>query len=402
MENTSNASAEKASGSTGSDWAGTVPQPAMTPDVTVVVPCYNVEKYLAQCLSSILENTRAVLEVIAVNDGSPDGSLAVMKSFAARDPRVHVIDKPNGGYGMAVNAGLANAHGTYVAVVEPDDYVRPHFYDHTVAFARSFETLPDVVKTPYLRITMPDTPKERTYYCAYYDRLRPPHQPFTIAEVPRLLQHHPSIWSALYRRAFLEEKGIRFMEVPGAGWVDNPFLVETLCQASSIVYLNTPYYCYREDLPGSSSMLRSTLLGFERWHQMLDIIERLGIDDPRVLAAHYVRGFTYMGGALEAADAQSSDEVSRAMASMVARMDPKLVLVSRYLDGNRKRMFCRLRGIEGASWSELPHLGSLADELVYSLRTNGIGFAASRIGMYFARKLHIKANDPTKTASAGI
>ena len=178
--------------------------------------------------------------------------------------------------------------------------------------------------------------------------------------------------------------------------------METLCQASSIVYLNTPYYCYREDLPGSSSMLKSTLLGFERWHQMLDIIERLGIDDPGVLSAHYVRGFTYMGGALEADDAKDSEEVLQAVTSMVERMDPKLVLASRYLDGNRKRMFCRLRGIEGASWSELPHLGSLADEFVYSLRTNGLGFAASRVGMYFARKLHIKANDPTKTASAGI
>ncbi len=402
MESTANGLDQKAPKPTGSDWAGTVPQPAVTPDVTVIVPCYNVERYLSQCLSSILDNRRVGLEVIVVNDGSPDGSLAIMEGFAARDPRVHVIDKPNGGYGMAVNAGLANAHGTYVAIVEPDDYVRPYFYDHTVAYARSFDPLPDVVKTPYTRIAMPGTPKERPYNCAYYDRLRPPHQPFTIADVPRLLQHHPSIWSALYRREFLEEKGIRLMEVPGAGWVDNPFLVETLCQASSIVYLDTPYYCYREDLPGSSSMLKTTLLGFERWHQMLDIIERLGIDDPGVLSAHYVRGFTYMSGALEAADAGGSDEVSQAIRAMVDRMDPQLVLASRYLDGGRKKMFCRMRGIEGASWSALPHVGSLADEFVYSLRTNGLGFAASRVGMYFARKLHINANDPTKTASAGI
>ncbi len=402
MDSACNAGCGKVARTTGSDWAGVVPQPEITPDVTVIVPCYNVERYLEQCLSSILDNRRACLEVIVVNDGSPDGSLAIMESFAQRDPRVHVVNKPNGGYGMAVNAGLANAHGTYVAVVEPDDYVRPYFYDHAVAFAHSFDPLPDIVKTPYTRITMADTPKERTYHCAYHDRLRPPHQPFTVAEVPRLLQHHPSIWSALYRRAFLEEKGIRFMEVPGAGWVDNPFLVETLCQAASIVYLDTPYYCYREDLPGSSSMLKNTLLGLERWHQMLDIIERLGIDDPGVLAAHYVRGFTYMSGALEAQDAGGSEEVAQAIAAMVDRMDPQIVLASRYLDGNRKRMFCRLRGIEGATWSELPHLGSLADEFVYSLRTNGLGFAASRVGVYFARKLHIKANDPTKTASAGI
>lgn len=386
---------------TGADWAGTVPAPEQAPDVTVIVPCYGVERYLEQCLSSILENRRARLEVIAVNDGSPDGSLAIMESFAARDPRVHVINKPNGGYGMAVNAGLANAHGDYVAVVEPDDYVLPYFYDHTVAYARSFDELPDIVKTPYLRVTMPDTPKQRVYHCAYYSRLKPNRQPFTIGDVPRLLQHHPSIWSALYRRAFLEEKSIRFMEVPGAGWVDNPFLVETLCQAESIVYLDESYYCYREDLPGSSSMLRSSLLGFERWHQMLDIIERLGIDDPGVLSAHYVRGFTYMSGVVEEAEVGNT-EISEAMESMVARMDPALVLSNRFLDNRRKQMFCRMRGIEGAAWSSLPHMGSLVDELIYSLRTNGVAFAWSRVGMYFARKLHIAANDPTKTASAGI
>ena len=90
------------------------------------------------------------------------------------------------------------------------------------------------------------------------------------------------------------------------------------------------------------------------------------------------------------------------MRRMFSRMDPDLVLASRYLGGDRKRLFCRVRGIEGARWSPLPHLASLAEEFWYSLRTNGPAFACSRVGVYFARRLHIAANDPTKTASAGI
>ncbi len=382
-------------------WAGAVPAPAVAPDVTVIVPCYNVERFLDQCLSSVLANDRVRLEVIVVNDGSKDGGLAVMRRFEEADSRVHVIDKPNGGYGMGFNAGLANAHGTYVAVVEPDDYVRPHFYDEAFAFARSFSELPDVVKTPYVRVTMPETPRERLYHCAYYDRIHPDRQPFVLHDEPRLIQHHPSIWSALYRRGFLEEKGIAMMEVPGAGWVDNPFLVETLCQAERIVFLNKEFYCYREDLPGSSSMLKTTGLAFERWNQMADILERLGVDDPGILAAHCVRGFTYLSGIMEEANVAGSpaeDEMRR----MFARMDPALVLASRYIDGGRKRLFCRVRGIEGASWSPMSHFASLAEEFWYSLRTNGPVFACSRIGVYFARRLHIAANDPTKTASAGI
>lgn len=382
-------------------WAGAVPEPAEAPDVTVIVPCYNVERFLDQCMSTVLANDRARLEVIVVNDGSKDGSLAVMRRFEGADPRVHVVDKPNGGYGMGVNAGLANAHGTYVAIVEPDDYVRPHFYDETVAFARTFPELPDIVKTPYTRVTMPETPRERLYHCAYYDRIHPQRQPFTLHDEPRLIQHHPSIWSALYRRAFLEEKDIHMMEAPGAGWVDNPFLVETYCQAASIAFLNKEFYCYREDLPGSSSMLKTTGLAFERWNQMTDIIERLGVDDPGILSAHYIRGFTYLSGIMEEANIAGSPAEAE-MRRMFARMDPDLVLASRYLDGKRKALFCRVRGIEGARWSSLPHLGSLADEFWYSLRTNGVRFALSRVGVYFARRLHIAANDPTKTASAGI
>ncbi|WP_289458601.1 hypothetical protein, partial [Klebsiella pneumoniae] len=86
-------------------------------------------------------------------------------------------------------------------------------------------------------------------------------------------------------RGFLDEKGIRFMEVPGAGWVDNPFLIETLCQADTIVYKEQPYYHYREDLPGSSSVLRKARLSFDRWNQMMDIIERLGVTDDGILKA---------------------------------------------------------------------------------------------------------------------
>lgn len=386
---------------TAADWAGVVPEPTEAPDVTVIVPCYNVEPYLNQCLSTVLENDRAKLEVIVVNDGSKDGSLAVMRRFESQDGRVHVVDKPNGGYGMGVNVGLLNAHGTYVAIVEPDDYVRPHFYDEALDFARSFEGLPQIVKTPYTRVTLPGTPRERLYHCAYFDRIHPGRQPFTLHDEPRLIQHHPSIWSALYLRSFLEEKKIRMMEVPGAGWVDNPFLVETYCQADSIAFLNKEFYCYREDLPGSSSMLKTTGLAFERWDQMTDIIERLGVDDPGILSAHYVRGFTYLSGIIEEANIAGSPAEGQ-MRRMFSRMDPDLVLASRYLGGDRKRLFCRVRGIEGARWSPLPHLASLAEEFWYSLRTNGPAFACSRVGVYFARRLHIAANDPTKTASAGI
>ena len=81
------------------------------PLVSVVVPVYNVERYVEQCVESLTGQTLADIEVILVNDGSTDGSLELLRAAEARDARVRVIDKPNGGYGAAVNRGLDEARG---------------------------------------------------------------------------------------------------------------------------------------------------------------------------------------------------------------------------------------------------------------------------------------------------
>ena len=182
-------------------------------DVSVIVPCYNTERFLDQALSTAEMNDSCRLEIIAVNDGSTDGSLAIMREHAARDPRVRVIDKENSGYGANMNRGIREARGTYIGILEPDDYLRPHMFDTLFAAARR-HNLPDMVKSPYIRVWMPTTPQEHLYNCSYYHRIKPVDQPFTLKDCPRLIQHHPSIWSAIYRKGFLEESGITFMEVP--------------------------------------------------------------------------------------------------------------------------------------------------------------------------------------------
>lgn len=369
-------------------------------DVTLIVPTYNTGKFLDQALSTARQNSTARLEIIAVNDGSTDDSLAIMRRHEQQDPRVRVIDKPNGGYGSACNRGLAEARGTYVAILEPDDYVRPGFYDEMLAFARTFPELPDVVKTPYTRVTQPCTPQERLYHCAYAHRLDLDHQPFTIFERPRLLQHHPSIWSAMYRRAFLEEKGIRFKEAKGGGWVDNPFLVETLCQARSIVFLEKEFYCYREDLPGSSSMLKATNLAFERWNDMTDILDRLGIDDAGVRRAHTVRGISYLSGIMEEAKIAGSDAEAQ-MRRMFERMPVASVLENPNISNTIKTMFCTVRGIEPTFDAGL-YRKALVDEFAYSVRNNGLPFALSRVLLFLGRRSKISRNNPTLTSSAGI
>lgn len=356
-------------------------------DVSVLVPCYNVERWLDQALTSAEQNDRARIEILAINDGSKDGSPAIMEEHARRDPRVRVIDKPNQGYGASMNRGIDEARGTYVAILEPDDWVEPHMYDDLFEFAQSFFLVvpPDVVKSSYWRVVDAGTPDEHRLHCPYYGRITPPQQPFTLVECPRVVQHHPAIWSCLYRRGFLVDKGIRFKEVPGAGWVDNPFLFETMGQAETIVYTDQPYYNYREDLPGSSSSNRVLGLSFERWNDMADVVDRLGITDAGVLHALGTIAFRYAGEAV-GRGALDDDDLREAMGHMFSRLSDKTILGCENVSPQLRRLAFELSCRPVPRISGLGYLRGLVEEYVYSIRSNGPGFALFQTRRYLGRR----------------
>lgn len=375
-------------------------------DVSVILPCYNVEKYLDQALCSAEKNTLINLEIICVNDGSTDATLDVIKRHEAKDERVRVIDKPNAGYGAAVNRGFDEARGTYVAILEPDDWVEPHMYDNLFTLAHRYESkaigYPDIVKSSYWRIWMPETDRQRRLHCSYYKRIQPSHQPFTLAECPRLIQHHPSIWSALYLHDFLRRSSIRFKEVPGAGWVDNPFLIETMCQAKSIIYTDDPYYNYREDLPGSSSATRVLGLSFERWNDMCDVADRLQIDDPGIRQALDTIGFRYVGEAIGRGGLDDA-ELKDGMKKIFSRMHTEDILALTNVSPQLRRLAFSLSGREVPELTGCGYMKSLIREFFYSVRVNGLGFAIARTGVYRQRRQRQDANaDPMRPHSGDI
>lgn len=344
--------------------------------VSIIVPIYNAGPYLEQCLDSIVGQTHKDLEIILLNDGSTDDSLTTIRRYAENDGRIKMIDKQNQGYGATCNRGLAEATGTWISIVEPDDWIEPGMCADMLAFAAKFadEGTPlDIVKTPYWRIWMPDTKQQRKLNCSYKDRIHPPKQPFAIADAAHLLCHHPSIWSAIYRKSFLDEHNIRFKEIPGAGWADNPFLVETLCQTDRIGYFDTAYYCYREETPEKSKNFAhsNTLLPLERWNDMMDVLERLGITDERILRAHNSRGFTYLSGIIEEVDL-THDDVRKAAKHMFERMDADLVFSDNEVSPGMKRLYAGLRGIPCPKINPLPHMKGLVGQGVYNLKNTGV------------------------------
>ena len=193
--------------------------------VSVVVPIYNVGATLDECLASLEAQTYRNLEIICVNDGSTDDSEAIAQRHAAYDGRIVVVSKSNEGYGASCNRGIALAKGVWIGIVEPDDIVAPTFLEELLSWAGRHGGVAavDVVRCGYWREFKGAEGSPERVVCPYLGRVSSRRQPFAIGDGAELLCHHPAIWAGLYRRGFLEEKNIRFVEAPGAGWVDNPF-----------------------------------------------------------------------------------------------------------------------------------------------------------------------------------
>ena len=117
------------------------------PKVSIVVPIYNVEKYLRKCLESIENQTLEDIEVICVNDGSKDRSKEIVNEFVNRDPRFILIDKPNTGYGNSMNVGFERATGEYIGIVESDDYADSDMFETLYHEAHANHL--DVLKSGY-------------------------------------------------------------------------------------------------------------------------------------------------------------------------------------------------------------------------------------------------------------
>ena len=101
--------------------------------ISVIVPVYNVETYLDRCIQSIASQTYKNLEIILVDDGSPDRSGAICDQWAAKDDRIRVIHKENGGAGLARNVAMDQARGSFLSFIDSDDYIEPHMYAHLLS-----------------------------------------------------------------------------------------------------------------------------------------------------------------------------------------------------------------------------------------------------------------------------
>ncbi len=161
--------------------------------ISVIVPVYNVEPYLRRCLDSVLGGAYPELEVVCVNDGSADGSLAILREYEARDGRVLVVDQENRGLSAARNAGLERARGAYIAFVDSDDWVHPRYFQDLMEGRRRSGA--DIVLCE-ARVTGGDAPDEH-----YPDP--PPVREISLAELEKRPLEKDRAWGKLYTRSVI-------------------------------------------------------------------------------------------------------------------------------------------------------------------------------------------------------
>lgn len=238
-------------------------------DLSVIVPIYNVENYLRECLDSLIHQSFKNIQIICINDGSTDGSLSIILEYARRDLRIEVVDKVNSGYGNSCNIGIDKALGKYIAILEPDDFIELSMYEKLMKIAQENDS--DISKCAYYEYF--DSTEHKDSYKVlpkWTQNIKPLKEVFEIREFPSLLFYHPSIWAGVYKREFLLKNNIRFVEAKGAAWVDNPFFIQTMCLAKRISYTNWPYYFYRQSNPNSSSNKMDFSIPLERIRDMND------------------------------------------------------------------------------------------------------------------------------------
>jgi len=245
--------------------------------VSIIVPVFNVQNYLRQCLNSLVGQTLRDIEIICVDDGSTDTSGQILDEYAHRDERIRVIHKKNTGYGNSMNIGFMEANGEYIGIVESDDYADADMFE--VLYQIAHENQLDVVKSSFFNYY--SGPREKNEKVEIVSRILADKTicPSTFfeskMEMVEFYNIKPTIWSAIYRNEFIKENEIKFLETPGASYQDAGFSFKVMALAKRVQLLQRAFLHYRQDNENSSVNSKEKVFcvcdEYQEMHRFLDM-----------------------------------------------------------------------------------------------------------------------------------
>ena len=259
------------------------------PKISVIVPVYNVEKYLDQCVKSILTQTLPDFEVLLINDASTDGSLSLARAFE-KDPRVRVLDKPHGGLGDTRNYGASRASGKYLLFVDSDDWLEEDMFRSLYEAAEGSRA--DMVVFNFVRENLVDGDRRVCKLPVNYpelgDEIRGKMLEELVGPDPddgawRHIEMLGCAWRRMYLREWFVENKIAYGDERKIMLEDLPATIQAHCAAHRVLLVGGAYYHYRynpdslstryrphkmEMLAGCFSEVREILSGYGLYDQL--------------------------------------------------------------------------------------------------------------------------------------
>lgn len=216
--------------------------------ISILMPACNVEKYIRECMDSVVNQTLKDIEIICIDDGSKDLTGEILDDYAEKDKRIKVIHKPNSGYGNSMNIGLQQAVGEYIGIIETDDFAELNMFEELYDVAKRCNA--DVVKSNYFTYVSKPEPQS-----TYFEVLKPYDlydKVFCPSDNQDIFRVRPCIWSGIYRRKMLMDYNISFTETPGASYQDTSFAFKVWACAERACLVRNAYLHYRTDNANSS------------------------------------------------------------------------------------------------------------------------------------------------------
>lgn len=202
--------------------------------VSVIIPVYNVEKYLARCLDSVINQTLKDIEIICVNDGSTDNSAQILEEYAQKDNRVKVVEQVNGGLSSARNTGMKYVTGEFLGFVDSDDFVEKDFYEKLYNAAKSENA--EIACAGIIREN-----RRKSKEPVKFDKLTVCHhlqEKFDMVKAPE----HCYVWNKIYLTGKVKALGLFFIK--GLIYEDMPFTADALTQMGTLVCVPETRYHY--------------------------------------------------------------------------------------------------------------------------------------------------------------
>ncbi len=219
--------------------------------VSVIVPVYNRERYIKDCIDSVLAQSLKEIEVICVDDGSTDNTPEILDAYAKSDNRIVVVHKNNTGYGHSMNVGISKATGEYVGIVESDDFVSDDMYEKLYEFASSHDA--DIVKADFYVFYGDGEDRIENIYNILSEKNKGMYEAeLNYKKDMRVWDAYMTSWSGIYKRSFLNRYRIEHNETPGASFQDNGFWLQTILYARKVYFINQAFYHLRRDNEDSS------------------------------------------------------------------------------------------------------------------------------------------------------